>query len=120
MQLIVESGADRRRENLPTSDEVTALIPDEFTDASRRDLILAVREASQDRPQIRKVDVTHAAYMPLYYVLLFPHGDPGWHYALRLRSETRQRTRLEQRVFYRYYLYVRPTFSSLFYASRLF
>ena len=50
MQLIVESGADRRRENLPTSDKVTALIPDEFTNTSRRDLILAVREASQDRP----------------------------------------------------------------------
>ena len=24
--------------------------------------------------------------MPLYYVLLFPYGDPGWHYGLQLRD----------------------------------
>ena len=122
MQLVVEAGADRRRENLPISNEVTAIIPDEFTGASRRDLVLAVREAGQDRPRIRTVNVTHAAYMPLHYVLLFPYGDPGWHYSLQLEkaNETRIRTRLEQRVFYRYYLHVRTAFSPLFYASRLF
>jgi hypothetical protein len=60
--------------------------------------------------------------MPLHYVLLFPYGDPGWHYGLQLENanETRIRTRLEQRVFYRYYLHVRTAFSPLFYASRLF
>ena len=122
MQLVVEAGADRRRENLPTSDEVTAIIPDEYTAASRRDLLLAVREGGQDRPRIRTVDVTHAAYMPLHYVLLFPRGDYGWHYGLQLRNGdgTRQRTRLEQRVFYRHHLYVRQSFSPLFYAGRLF
>jgi hypothetical protein len=122
MRLVVEAGADRRRENLPTGDEVTAIIPDEYTAASRRDLVLTVREGGQDRPQLHTVDVTHAAYMPLHYVLLFPYGDPGWHYGLQLRNlnGTRQRTRLEQRVFYRYYLHVRSFFSPLFCASRLF
>jgi hypothetical protein len=121
LRLVMEAGADRRRENLPTSDEVTAIIPDEFTDASRRDLVLAVREAGQDRPQLHTIHVTHAAYMPLHYVLLFPHGDPGWHYGLQLQNRhgTRQRMRLEQRTFYRYYLHVREAFSPLFYAGRL-
>jgi hypothetical protein len=82
MRLIIESGADRRRENLPISNEVTAIIPDEYTDASRRDLVLTVREAGRERPQIRIVNVIHAAYMPLHYVLLFPYSDPGWHYGL--------------------------------------
>jgi hypothetical protein len=97
MRLIIESGADRRRENLLTSNEVIALIPDEYTDASRRDLVLTVREAGRERPQMRTVNITHAAYMPLHYVLLFPYGDPGWHYGLQLqdRNGTRQRTRLE-------------------------
>ena len=76
LRLVIESGADRRRENLPTSNEVTAIIPDEYTDASRRDLILTVREAGRERPQIHIVNVTHAAYMPLHYVLLFLYGDP--------------------------------------------
>jgi hypothetical protein len=84
IRLIMESGADRRRENLPTSNEVTAIIPDEYTDASRRDLVLMVREAGRDRPQIHIVNMTHAAYMPLHYVLLFLYGDPGWHYGLQL------------------------------------
>ena len=50
MRLIVELGADRRRENLPTSNEVTAIILDEYTDASRRDLILTVRKVGRERP----------------------------------------------------------------------
>jgi hypothetical protein len=92
-----------------------------ITGASRRDLVLTVREAGRERPQMRTVNVIHAAYMPLHYALLFLYGDPGWHYGLQLqdRNGTRQRTRLEQRVFYRYYLHVRQAFSPLFYASRL-
>jgi hypothetical protein len=109
-------------EDLLTSDEVTAIIPDEYTAVIRRDLILAVHERGQDRPQICTVDVTHATYMPLHYVLLFLHRDPGWHYGLQLRNDngTRQRTRLKQRVFYRHYLHIRSSFSPLFCASRLF
>ena len=86
MRLIIKSGADRRCKNLPTSNEVTAIIPDEYTDASRRDLVLTVREASREDPYIRTVNVTYAAYMPLYYVLLFPYGDPSWHYGLQLQD----------------------------------
>ena len=97
MQLVVEAGADRRRENLPISNEVTAIIPDEFTGSSRRDLVLAVREAGQDRPRIRTVNVTLAAFMPLHYVLLFPYRDPSWHYSLQLENtnKTHIQTRLE-------------------------
>jgi hypothetical protein len=77
MRLILESGANRRRENLLTSNEVIALIPDKYTNASRRDLMLTVREAGRERPQMRIVNVTHVAYMPLHYVLLFLYSDPG-------------------------------------------
>jgi len=28
----------------------------------------------------------HPAYVPLYYVLLFPYGENGWHPTLKLRS----------------------------------
>jgi hypothetical protein len=82
MRLVVKAGADRRRENLLTGDKVTVIIPDEYTAASRRDLVLTVRERGQDRPQLYTVDVTYAAYMPLYYVLLFLYSDTGWHYSL--------------------------------------
>ena len=129
MRLIMEKGADRRRENLPTSNELAVIIPDEFDQDSRRDIILALRDPvdadGRRRPQLTRIDVTHAAYMPLHYVLLFPNGDYGWHYALTLRDHQNRRkessTRLQQRQFYRYRLHVRKDeFSVLFYACRLF
>jgi hypothetical protein len=77
MRLIIESGADCRCENLLTSNEVIAIIPDEYID-----LVLMVCEAGRDCSQIHMVNVIHAVYMPLHYVLLFLYGDPGWHYGL--------------------------------------
>jgi hypothetical protein len=123
MHLVLQSGADRRRENLPTSTELAGILPDEFTDESRRDVLLAVREPGRNGQQLHRVPVTHAAYMPLHYVLLFPHGEYGWNYGLQLRDarHTRQRTRFEQRPFYRFRLHTRSReFSPLFYAGRLF
>ena len=77
VRLVIESGADRRRENLPTSDELAVILPDEFAERSRRDIVLAVRDPARNAPRLTRIDVTHAAYMPLHYVLLFPHGDLG-------------------------------------------
>jgi hypothetical protein len=77
MRLILELSANRRYENLLTSNEVIALIPDEYIDISYRDLVLIIREVSCERLQMRIVNVIHVAYMPLHYVLLFPYSDPG-------------------------------------------
>jgi hypothetical protein len=77
MRLILESGANCRYKNLLTSNEVIALILNEYTNISRYDLMLIVREASRERPQMRIVNVIHVAYMPLYYVLLFLYSDLG-------------------------------------------
>lgn len=43
LSLVMRPGADRRRENLPTVDEVAGLIPDELDTPGRRDVVLAVR-----------------------------------------------------------------------------
>jgi hypothetical protein len=77
MRLILESGANRRRENLLTSNEVIAFILDEYINASCRDLVLIVYKASRERPQMRIINVIHVAYMLLYYVLLFLYSNPG-------------------------------------------
>jgi hypothetical protein len=88
MHLILESGADHYYKNLSTSNEVTALIPDEYTDASRRNLVFTVRKAGRKCPQMHTVNVIYIVYMPLYYVLLFPYSDPGWYYKLQLQDRT--------------------------------
>jgi hypothetical protein len=123
MRLVLQTGADRRRENLPLAAEVAGVLPDEFADESRRDVLLAVREPGRNGPQLHRVSVTHAAYMPLHYVLLFPYGEYGWHYQMDLRDQhhARRRTRLEQRPFYRFRLHARNReCSALFWAGRLF
>lgn len=90
MRLVMQTGADRRRENLPMATELAGILPDEFTDESSRDVLLAVREPGRNGPQLHRVNVTSAAYMPLHYVLLFPHGEHGWHYGLELLPRSRE------------------------------
>ena len=85
LQLTLETGANRRRENLPTSDELAVIIPDAAADVKVREIVLAAR-GGQDGSRYQRISSAHAAYMPLHYVLLFPKGDPGWHPGLQLRN----------------------------------
>lgn len=119
IHLIVETGADCCRKNLPTANEVAVIIPNEYTEASCWDILLAVRNPVYRQSHLEKVPVTNAAYMPLHYVLLFLKGDLGWHYGMTLQDAAgvRERIRLEQQTFYRYRLSVcKNIFSLLFYA----
>ena len=47
--------------------------------------------------------------MLLHYVLLFPRGELGWHWALQLRNKRGNRTclRLSQCAYYRFNLHTR-------------
>ena len=78
LSLIVEFGADRRRENLPTANEVAMILPEEYGRRGFRDIVLAERvngELPDNRLTI--INSNHASYLPLHYVLLFPYGEPG-------------------------------------------
>jgi hypothetical protein len=77
MRLIIKSGANRRYKNLLTSDKVIALIPDKYINASCYNLVLIVCEASYKRLQMHIINVIHAIYIPLHYILLFLYSDPG-------------------------------------------
>jgi hypothetical protein len=77
MRLVIESGANCCRKNLLTGNELAIFIPNEFGEQSRQDIVLVVYEPSYNRLQLERIDVTHATYMPLHYVLLFPYRDKG-------------------------------------------
>lgn len=69
------SAKDRKRFNLPTTDEVAIVIPEDGYDSSgMRDIILHL-EGNNGLTQINEC---HPAYLPLHYVLLFPRGELGW------------------------------------------
>jgi hypothetical protein len=76
IKLRVMPGHDQRRYNLPTSDEVAVILPGDGTAPERRDIILRPRF---DWYSLSRIHDGHPAYSPLHYVLLFPHGEHGWH-----------------------------------------
>ena len=87
LRLVVERGADLRRENLPTADEVSMILPEEYGSAGFRDIVLASRMNGEDRDNpFTLINPNHASYFPLHYVLLFPYGDPGWHWGRTLNN----------------------------------
>ena len=106
LTLALETGADRRRENIPTSAELGLVIPDAAAAETVRPVILAARNSSA----LFSISAAHPSYMPLHYVLMFPHGDQGWSPGLFLRNRdgSRQRVKLTEQVYYRYYLHPRP------------
>lgn len=82
LNLRLIEGNDRRTENLPTSNEIAAIIPtsaDANTDV--RDIRVYFREdelSSSSTPQFHRISQNHSLYMPLHYVLIFPKGDLRW------------------------------------------
>jgi hypothetical protein len=126
-------------------EEVAVIIPIEYSDKSFCNVVLTLRRAVNNvsaslhdqyssEYHFQRISQTHAAYMPTHYVLLFPHGDYGWHWGMRLSSSTnttfnshnnnnnegddntdvsesieliRARDRLPQRSFYRFRLHLR-------------
>ena len=74
----------RGRYNLPTADEVAVILPGvdgDNSQYSQRDIVLQKRAGD-----LQIISDLHPAYVPLYYVLLFPYGENGWHPALKLRT----------------------------------
>ena len=121
---MLEHGADQRRENIPTADEVSMILPEEYGTAGFRDIVLARRvEGEDDANQFTFIDPNHASYLPLHSVLLFPYREPGGHWGRTLDSGNGgiQKTKLSQRRFYRFRLHTRPNEpSTIFRAQRLF
>ena len=92
MRLIMETGADRRRENLPTSNEVGLIIQDdEYSGPGHQDIVVTERCPDSRGPKFQCISHNNAAYMPLHYVLLFHTGQHGWTWGLQLDNEHRQR-----------------------------
>ena len=75
MQLILEASANYRRKNLLTSNEVAVIILDKYGNTYFYDIILTERYTPNKQPRYSRINLTHAVYMPLYYILLFPRGN---------------------------------------------
>ena len=63
--------ADPRHYNIPTANEVVAIIVNEQeTESLHHDIILSLRDG-----RLQRISELHRSYISLHYVLLFPRGE---------------------------------------------
>lgn len=115
------SATDRRRFNLPTTDEVAIVIPGDGTESSgMRDIILHL----EGNNELMQINECHPAYLPLHYVLLFPRGELGWEPGLKQwdkRHNQPSSERMTQMQYYSYRLFERLTeYSTILRGGKLF
>jgi len=82
LRLIASRTKDACRYNVPTADEVLALMVGDGSEAvDRRDVVLA-----QQAGPFQRIFELHVGYMALHYPLLFPYGEDGWHPNILLKG----------------------------------
>ena len=107
-RIILSPTEDKCRYNLPTADEVAAVIPgsgeNEDVD-EHRDIILRLKQGG-----LKRISQIHPLYAPLHYILLFPRAEQGWHRYIPSLSGargTRRAPHVSQRCYYAYRLHPR-------------
>jgi hypothetical protein len=109
IRLRADRNQDLRRYNLPTADdEVAAIIPGDGSEerSDYRDIIVRLQGGG-----LQRISQLHPSYSSLHYVLLFPHGEDGWHKdipAHRGANGTRRAPNVSQRCYYSHRLHSRP------------
>ena len=121
MTLVLQQGDDCHQYNLPTVDDVAAMIPgtgEEDIDYNR-DIVLHYNHGS-----LQQISHLHPLYTPLHYILLFPTGDQGWHRNIDIVQPENAPVcskHVSQRCYSAFHLHPHPMESSdLFRGSRLF
>ena len=100
---------DLRRYNLPTANnEVAAIIPGDSSEehSNHRDIILRLRGGG-----LQRISHLNPSYSSLHYVLLFPHGEDGWHPEILAQFGPNGKhgaQYVSQRCYYAYRLHPRP------------
>ena len=115
IQLTANPNCNPRQYNLPTSDEVAAIVPGDGTQPSgHRDIIVH----RQDGP-LRCISNGSPMYECLQYPLLFIYGEDGYYYGLQMSPA--KEDRLSQTDYIAYRIQHRlDEFSLLLHAGRLF
>ena len=110
VRLHVGDGTDGRRYNLPTVNELAAIIPGDGSEPVQndRDIVLCMHDHS-----LKCISQLHPSYQPLHYVLLFLYGELGWNIHMLLEdtetSECREQKKITQHMYYAYCLHDCPT-----------
>lgn len=120
LRLIGRRAKDGRRYDLPTSEEVAALIVGDIgTTYDKRDVIVEKHSG-----QIRRISELHPLYLAMQYPLLLPYAEDGYRTDILHRelpnngSRTKARTKVSMREFFAYKVQIRDGRFSLLLNSR--
>jgi hypothetical protein len=118
LRILADPSTDLRRYNAPSVDEIAVLIPgDQSNIVDPRDVVLHNRDG-----RLEFINDHHRAYIPLHYVLLFPHGTDGWTYRLPQElNDSQENCFVTQVQYYSYCIHTRDNeFPTLHLGGRLF
>ncbi len=108
VRLHVGNGTDGRQYNLPTADELAAVIPGDGSEPVKNewDIVLCMHDQS-----LKCISQLHLSYQSLHYVLLFPYGELGWNRYIPLEETGThtERKKVTQHMYYAYRLHECPT-----------
>jgi hypothetical protein len=107
---------DQRRYNHPRANEVAAVFVGDNGEVPKYRHI-AVHPRGQN---LQTISILNAHCDLMTYPILFSRGDDGWHPELEKTDRSRNRKRVSMLQFYSYRLTVRPNFSPMHYARKLF
>src|SRR6202453_2341635 len=111
-RIVLQPTADRCRYNLPTANEIAAIIPgngEEEVD-KHREIIIRLK-APADGNRLKRISHLNSLYSPLHYILVFPNGEQGWHSQIPSLPGPQgqvQSKNVSQRRYYVYRLHPRP------------
>ena len=134
IRLHVNLQHDQRTHNLPTAEEIAVIIPEEgvYHAVDNRNVVLWARGG-----QLKQISQNSPSCAALYYVLLLPKGENGWHprtpicgAQLREQGDDRKQRNEEEQAqsqvvsdtcYYAFHLHVRDgPQPPLFYGGKLF
>ena len=102
VKLHVDKNADGHRYNLPTADEIAAIIPGDGSEerSDHRDIVLRLTGGG-----LKRISHLHPSYSTLHYTMLFPRGEEGYHIEIPMNAPEGGRSQhVSQRCYYAFRL----------------
>jgi hypothetical protein len=100
-KLHVEKNADNRRYNLPTANEIAAIIRGNGSDKrfDHHDIVLHLTSDG-----LKHISHLHLSYSTLHYTMLFPRGEEGYHIEIPMNTQSGRSKNVSQRCYYAFRL----------------
>ncbi len=75
------AGRNTHTKNLPETTDIDSVVVDTACSSNVQDIVLCLQAPANHDPNsqgLQWISQLHSWYLPLHYVLFFPHCDNGW------------------------------------------